>query len=130
MPGALIWAPTIGSEPPQTLPVLEPMLWLDPPCGSYYDCKPHLSSNYQVTLKTKIYYSQVLEVHGIPKIARKERERTRERSHSPGVLSLLVVQDGVESLGFCGFTLYWRILLTLKMKVILPAKKKNGFIQE
>lgn len=39
------------SELPQTLPQLEPMLYLDWPCSSYCDCRAHLSSNHRGTLK-------------------------------------------------------------------------------
>ena len=48
MPRALSWA--LG-ETSQTFPLLQPVLWLYWPCGSYYDCKTHLSNSHQGTLK-------------------------------------------------------------------------------
>ena len=49
-------------EPQQTLHWLEPVLWWcgwSKACGSWYDCKTHLSNNHQGTWKGKVCDSQV-----------------------------------------------------------------------
>lgn len=74
----------VGAHPsPSRAPTFsqpEPMLWPNGPCGSYYDCRTHLSNNRQGTLKRQVCSSPHLGPHS----------KVGEREHSDQ-----------------GFCLYW-----------------------
>lgn len=93
-------------EPQQTLHWLEPVLWWcgwPNACGSWYDCKTHLSNNHQGTLKRQgLWLTSLCGLHRHitgphSKIVGREGELT-------WVLPLL--GSRMRYLGFLGFTLY------------------------
>lgn len=57
----------IRREHTQTFPPQGSMLWLDWPCGSYYDCRMHFSKNHQENLRNKMCYSKSWKVYSMPK---------------------------------------------------------------
>ena len=59
------------------------------PSDSYYDCRMHLSNNYQEILKNKFYYSQVLEGTHYAQGHTAKSNRKTERKQQHGVLPLL-----------------------------------------
>ena len=91
-------SPGPGASPHRNVPVQSQCCSCTGPCGSYYDCKRHLSSNSQGILKQQSRFYRT-QGHGqcMARLGSYNEvvERERERKHGLEVLLLLGLKMGL-----------------------------------